>query len=173
MVTKNIEDVGERMCKVVRAPDRIGPFVWKTMSETLIYAVNRIGEIADDVVNIDRAMKWGFNWELGPFETWDTLGVEYVAGRLEKEGRQVPKLIQDMLAKGIKKFYQDETPEPLCPCCPSSTPAIMCCSSSARKLTLLASCPTLSANFWQASEKQFNSSLVGLSKNSSIENFRK
>lgn len=108
---KNIEDVGERLNKVVRSPDRIGPFVWKTLSETLIYAVNRIGEVADDVVNIDRALKWGFNWELGPFETWDALGLEYIAGRLKKEGRAVPKLIEDMLAKGITRFYQDDTPQ--------------------------------------------------------------
>lgn len=102
---KNIEDLGERMRKIAFSKDRVGQFVWKTTSETLIYAVNMIGEVADDIVNIDRAMRWGFNWEMGPFETWDMLGVENVVKRLDKEGREVPQMVRDMLASGITSFY--------------------------------------------------------------------
>ena len=106
---KGIENLSERMCKIAFAQDRLGSFVWKTLSETLVYAVNRIGEVADDIVNIDRAMKWGFNWEMGPFETWDALGVERVAKRLEQEGREVPALVRHMLDRGVSSFYKDES----------------------------------------------------------------
>jgi 3-hydroxyacyl-CoA dehydrogenase len=105
---RNIDDVAERMRTVVFAEDRAGQFAWKTVSETLVYAANRIPEIADDVVAVDNAMKWGFNWDLGPFETWDALGVEAVVERLRKEGRSIPKLIQDLLASGQKSFYARE-----------------------------------------------------------------
>lgn len=109
---KGIEDVKERLKKTCMSPDRVGKFVWRAMSEMMVYSVNRIGEVADDVVNIDRAMKWGFNWELGPFETWDALGVESVAKRLQKEGREVPKLVQQMLEKGATSFYKMDSPNP-------------------------------------------------------------
>jgi 3-hydroxyacyl-CoA dehydrogenase len=78
----------------------------------MVYAVEMIGEVADDIVNIDRAMRWGFSWEMGPFETWDALGVENVVKRLEKEGRPVPQMVQDMLAKGVTSFYAEDKPQP-------------------------------------------------------------
>ena len=73
---RNIEDLGERLSSLVYAKDRAGEFLWRTISETLIYAANRIPEIADSIVEIDNAMKWGFAHELGVFETWDAIGVE-------------------------------------------------------------------------------------------------
>jgi 3-hydroxyacyl-CoA dehydrogenase len=111
-LVKNIEDVAERLQKVVRLPDRVGTFVWKAFSSMLVYAVNRLGEVSDDIVNIDRAMRWGFNWQLGPFETWDALGVAWIADKLRKEGRVVPPLVEDMLAKGQTSFYQREGSQP-------------------------------------------------------------
>lgn len=102
---KNVEDTGQRLAKMAFSKDRVGQFVWKTFSEVLVYSANRFGEIADDIVNIDRALRWGFNWELGPFETWDALGVEAVAEKLKAEGREVPKLVQDLLGSGQKSFY--------------------------------------------------------------------
>ena len=105
---KNIDDLGERLKKIAFSEDRVGKFVWKTLSDTLLYSVSMLGEVADDIVNIDRAMKWGYNWEMGPFETWDALGVAKVAKRLEKEGREVPALVRDMLEKGIESFYAYE-----------------------------------------------------------------
>ncbi len=110
-IFKNIPDLGERLAQIAFTDDRVGQLVWKSLSEMIVYAVNRLGEVADDIVNIDRAMKWGFNWEMGPFETWDALGLDKVAKRLEKEGRAVPELIQTMLAKGQTRFYQSETPQ--------------------------------------------------------------
>ncbi len=73
---KNIEKLTERMASLAYADDKAGKFVWKTLSDTLIYSANRIPEISDNIVNIDNAMKWGFGWELGPFESWDAIGVE-------------------------------------------------------------------------------------------------
>lgn len=108
---KNIEDVRERLKKVSFSDDRVGKFVWKTLSEVLVYAVNRLGEVADDIVNVDRAMRWGFNWELGPFETWDALGVDNVVKKLEAEGREVPAMVKEMLAKGNTSFYDHSQPE--------------------------------------------------------------
>jgi 3-hydroxyacyl-CoA dehydrogenase len=111
-IIKNIENTKERIAKVVQLPDRVGKYIWNCLSEMMVYAANRMEEVSDDIVNIDRAMRWGFNWELGPFETWDALGLEYTAKRLEKEGRAVPALITDMLKKGRTSFYKEETSQP-------------------------------------------------------------
>ncbi len=107
---KNIEDLAERLAAIAFADDRVGKFVWRVLSETLVYSVNRLGEVADDIVNIDRAMRWGFNWEMGPFETWDALGARRVAERLEREGREVPGLVREMLDKGVERFYDVSAP---------------------------------------------------------------
>ena len=109
---KNMEDLAERLRAITFSKERVGNFVWKTMAETLVYAVNMIGEVADDIVNIDRAMKWGFNWEMGPFETWDAIGVEAIVKRLDKEGREVPQLVRDMLERGQTSFYDQSTSQP-------------------------------------------------------------
>ena len=104
-MAKTIEDVGERLKTIIKETDRAGSFIWKTLSEVLIYSANRIPEISDDIINIDNGMKWGFNWELGPFETWDALGAERVALRIEREGRALPELVRKVLATSEKTFY--------------------------------------------------------------------
>ncbi|MSP56878.1 MAG: 3-hydroxyacyl-CoA dehydrogenase/enoyl-CoA hydratase family protein [Myxococcales bacterium] len=90
---------------ILNHPDKAGQFAWNVTADVLIYAANRVGEIADDVVNIDNAMKWGFAWDHGPFESWDALGVPETVGRLEKDGHVVPNWVKDMLASGRTKFY--------------------------------------------------------------------
>lgn len=90
---------------MVNSPDKAGQFVWKVTADVLLYAANRLGEVADDVVNIDRAMRWGFAWEQGPFESWDALGVPETVARMEAEGRVVPPWVKDMLASGRTSFY--------------------------------------------------------------------
>jgi 3-hydroxyacyl-CoA dehydrogenase len=107
-MARNIDDVAERIRTVAFAEDRAGQFAWKNLSATLVYAANRIPEIADDIVQVDSAMRWGFNWDLGPFEVWDALGVEKVAEKLEAEGRAVPKIVADLLASGHKSFYESK-----------------------------------------------------------------
>lgn len=90
------------------ADDQAGRFVFKLLSETLIYAANRIPEISDDIVNIDNAMKWGFNWKLGPFETWDALGLEKSVARMKEAGYQIPAWVEEMLAAGRTSFYRSD-----------------------------------------------------------------
>jgi 3-hydroxyacyl-CoA dehydrogenase len=107
-MAKNIEDTQERIKTLVWTKDRAGAFLWKTTSGTLGYAATRIPEIADTVVEIDRAMRWGFNWELGPFEVWDAIGVEKSVARIKEEGQAVPPNIERMLAAGARSFYKKE-----------------------------------------------------------------
>ncbi|MGH9392487.1 MAG: enoyl-CoA hydratase/isomerase family protein, partial [Vicinamibacteria bacterium] len=102
---RGIDDAGERIRSIVWADDRAGKFAWKVTAGTLIYAARRIPEISDDIVNVDNAMKWGFNWKLGPFETWDAIGVKESIERMEKEGMDVPPLARDVLSKGNGRFY--------------------------------------------------------------------
>ena len=64
------------MKALVYSDDRAGKLLWNITAPVLVYAAELLGEIADDIVSIDHALKWGFGWELGPFETWDAIGVE-------------------------------------------------------------------------------------------------
>src|SRR5437763_220559 len=105
-LAKNIEDTRERLKTLVWSKDRVGAFLWKTLSRALCYAADRIPEIADTVVEIDRAMRWGFNWELGPFEVWDAIGVEKSVAKLKEEGRNTPPNVQSMIDAGVKSFYR-------------------------------------------------------------------
>jgi 3-hydroxyacyl-CoA dehydrogenase len=107
-MAKNIEATPERIKALVWGKDRVGAFLWKTTSRTLRYAANRIPEIADTVVEIDRAMRWGFNWELGPFEVWDAIGVEKAVARMKEEGQRIPDNVQRMLDAGATSFYRME-----------------------------------------------------------------
>jgi 3-hydroxyacyl-CoA dehydrogenase len=102
---KNIEDPKERLKTLVNANDKAGQFAWKALASSLIYAAKRMGEIADDVVETDRAMRWGFNWNMGPFEAWDAIGVADSVARMKKEGMTVPSWIDAMLASGRTSFY--------------------------------------------------------------------
>jgi 3-hydroxyacyl-CoA dehydrogenase len=104
---KGIHDVGERIKTVAYADDRAGAFAWRTLRDALAYSAHRLGEIADSVADIDAGMKWGFNWELGPFEAWDALGVEEAAQRMEKEGVNVPTWVWDMVRSGHPTFYRE------------------------------------------------------------------
>src|SRR5438128_8974808 len=105
-MAKNIEDTRERLKALVWSRDRVGAFLWKTLSRTLCYTADRIPEIADTVVEIDRAMRWGFNWELGPFEVWDAIGVEKSVAKLKEEGKPDAANVQAMLDSGVKSFYK-------------------------------------------------------------------
>ena len=107
-VAKNIEDAPERIKALAWGKDRVGAFLWKTLSRTLIYSARRIPEIADTVIEVDRAMRWGFGWELGPFEVWDAIGVEKSVARMREEGAAVPVNVEQMLASGAKSFYKKE-----------------------------------------------------------------
>lgn len=105
---KNIEHLPERIKTLIYGNDRVGAFLWKTTARTLIYAANRIPEIADSIVDIDRAMRWGFGWELGVFETWDAIGLTESVERMRAEGMKIPAHIERMLESGATAFYKSE-----------------------------------------------------------------
>lgn len=102
---RSAESPAESAKMVVSGDDVAAQLAWAATADVLIYAANRIPEIADDVVNVDRAMRWGFAWEQGPFEFWDTLGVPETVARMEQEGRVVPAWVKEMLASGRTSFY--------------------------------------------------------------------
>ena len=99
-------DPAARVRKTVNAPGAVGEFAWNVIKRSLVYSAHRVGEICDDVVAIDAGMRWGYNWELGPFEIWDALGFEATAARMEREGIELPDTIQRMRAAGVEAFYQ-------------------------------------------------------------------
>lgn len=105
---KQIEDREKRIRTLVWGKDNVGEFLWKTISRTLRYAANRIPEIADNVIDIDNAMKWGFGWEIGVFETWDAIGVGESVERMRSEGQPVPENVDRMLESGAASFYKEE-----------------------------------------------------------------
>ncbi|OHX49320.1 3-hydroxyacyl-CoA dehydrogenase/enoyl-CoA hydratase family protein [Cytobacillus oceanisediminis] len=93
---------------LVYSDDRAGQLLWNILSPALLYSAQLLGEIADDVTAIDKAMKWGFGWELGPFETWDAIGVGKSVQKMEDAGEEVPAWVKDMLEKGFDSFYKEE-----------------------------------------------------------------
>ena len=99
------DDPGQSMTAMVKGRDKAAQLAWACTAETLIYAANRIPEIADDIVNIDRAMRWGFAWDLGPFESWDAIGLAYSVKRMKDDGLDVPAWVEQMLASGRRSFY--------------------------------------------------------------------
>jgi 3-hydroxyacyl-CoA dehydrogenase len=105
---KKASGLAEKMRAIVFAQDKGARFVWRAVADNLIYAANRIPEIADTLVEIDNAMRWGFNFEMGPFETWDALGVERTVERMEADGLTVPDKVKEMLAAGHAAFYKTE-----------------------------------------------------------------
>ena len=105
---KQIDDNAKRINKLVWGDDRVGQFLWKTMSRTFRYSANRIPEIADTIVEIDNAIKWGFGWEIGVFETWDAVGLKESVDRMRMEGQAIPPNVEKMLASGATSFYKSE-----------------------------------------------------------------
>ncbi len=102
---KKTHDVKQRLNDVVFADDRAGAFAWRLMRDTLAYSSRRFGEISDSIVDIDNALRWGYNWDLGPFESWDALGVAKVVERMESDGVKPAAWVTEMLAAGHESFY--------------------------------------------------------------------
>ncbi len=107
---RNIEEVGERVRTLLRSDDRAGRFLWKVLSDLFLYCSEMIPEISDRVIEIDRAMRWGYGHKLGPFELWDAIGFLEVVSRLEMDHRALPANIKDALSRGIIALYRP--PEP-------------------------------------------------------------
>jgi len=102
---KKAKTLPEKMKAILYGRDKGARFAWKVVANGLIYAVNRIPEISESIVEIDNAMKWGFNFEMGPFETWDAIGLEASVEKMEKDGFEVPEKVKRMIAAGHTSFY--------------------------------------------------------------------
>jgi 3-hydroxyacyl-CoA dehydrogenase len=114
-MAKNVEQTGARLKMLLgldgsgpQKNDKAGAFLWSALSDLWTYSANRIPEISDSIVEIDRAMRLGFNWELGPFELWDAAGIEATVGRMKKEDRTVAASVEQLLASGKKTWYLDD-----------------------------------------------------------------
>jgi 3-hydroxyacyl-CoA dehydrogenase len=113
-MAKNVEDTGARLRMLLglegspQKGDKAGAFLWSALSDLWTYSANRVPEISDSIVEIDRAMRLGFNWELGPFELWDAAGVETTVARMKKEGQPVAANVEKLLAAGQKCWYSDD-----------------------------------------------------------------
>jgi 3-hydroxyacyl-CoA dehydrogenase len=114
-MAKNIDDTGTRLRTLLgldgagpQKGDKAGAFLWAALSDLWTYSANRVPEISDSIVEIDRAMRLGFNWELGPFELWDAAGVEATVARMKKEGKPVAANAEKLLAAGQKSWYADD-----------------------------------------------------------------
>jgi len=103
-MAKNIEDTGGRLRMLLgfdgtaQKDDKAGQFLWSALADLWTYSANRVPEISDSIVEIDRAMRMGFNWELGPFELWNAVGIEPTVARMKKEGKPVVANVEKLLA---------------------------------------------------------------------------
>jgi len=118
-LAKNVEDTGARIRMLLgldggapQKSDKASTFLWTALSDLWTYSANRIPEISDSVVEIDRAMHLGFNWELGPFELWDAAGVDATVARMKKEGRPIAANVEKLLASDAKSWYEDDPKTP-------------------------------------------------------------
>jgi 3-hydroxyacyl-CoA dehydrogenase len=118
-MAKNVEETGPRLRMLLgldggapQKPDKAITFLWSALSDLWTYSANRIPEISDSVVEIDCAMQLGFNWELGPFELWDAVGVEATVARMKKDGHPVAANVEKLLASGKKSWYADDPKAP-------------------------------------------------------------
>jgi len=105
---RQIEDSAKRIKKLYWSDDKVGEFLRRTSARVSRYAANRIPEIANTVVEIDNALKWGFGWEIGVFEAWDAVGVKESVERMKEEGDAVPANVKKMIESGAETFYKKE-----------------------------------------------------------------
>ncbi|ALS23947.1 3-hydroxyacyl-CoA dehydrogenase/enoyl-CoA hydratase family protein [Paenibacillus naphthalenovorans] len=103
---KTAKGAKEKTKALLGAKDRYSGLAWDILKKTLLYSADKVGEIADSIADIDKAMKWGFHWELGPFETWDAIGLVKSVERMEKEGERIPVWVKEWIASGKESFYQ-------------------------------------------------------------------
>ena len=106
-LVKQEKGTARKLKALIYAKDRVGELLWNVISPTLVYSAELLGEIADDIVAIDQAMKWGFGWQLGPFETWDAIGLEKSVAKMKEEGRTIPEWIMQMIESGNTTFYKE------------------------------------------------------------------
>ena len=107
-MSKQQKGLSNKLKALLYSGDRAGELLWNITTPTLIYSADLLGTIADDIVAIDKAMKWGFGWQQGPFEIWDSIGLEKSVTKIKEEGKTVPTWIEKMIADGVTSFYKEE-----------------------------------------------------------------
>lgn len=107
-MAKQGKGLREKLKALINGKDEASVFAWNSLKKVLLYSADNLGEIADDIVNIDNAMKWGFNWELGPFEIWDAIGLEKSVARMKEEGEVIPAYVTSLLESGKTSFYSKQ-----------------------------------------------------------------
>ncbi|HWO94890.1 MAG TPA: 3-hydroxyacyl-CoA dehydrogenase NAD-binding domain-containing protein [Bacillus sp. (in: firmicutes)] len=107
-MSKQEKRLANKLKALLYADDRAGKLLWNIISPVLLYSAQLKDDIADTIVAVDRAMKWGFGWELGPFETWDAIGVRRSVQKMEESGAAVPAWVKSMLEEGFESFYQKQ-----------------------------------------------------------------
>lgn len=113
VVAESLEAAGRgkgpaaKLRALLACSDRYSDFAWRVLKHTFLYSAEKLGEIADSIHDIDRAMKWGYNWELGPFELWDAIGLVTSVARMEAEGLNVPSWVKAWIAEGHTSFYME------------------------------------------------------------------
>lgn len=108
---KAAKSLPEKLAVWLAADNVAGRFVWDVLKRTLLFAGGLIPEIAADAKSVDNAMKWGYNWTVGPFELWDMLGVRKSVQRMLREGERLPPFVAELLDSGREGFYAAPSPE--------------------------------------------------------------
>ncbi|MBY0077022.1 enoyl-CoA hydratase/isomerase family protein [Priestia aryabhattai] len=106
-LSKQAKGLQNKMKALIYSDDRAGQLLWNIISPVLVYAAQLKNEIADDIVAIDQAMKWGFGWKMGPFETWDAIGLEKSIKKMEQSGLAIPQWVKQMQENGFTSFYKE------------------------------------------------------------------
>ncbi|RKZ18614.1 hypothetical protein DRQ50_03790 [bacterium] len=112
---KNMDDLDERLRMLAFGKGKAGQAIWKLLAASFSYSAMRVGEICDQAADIDRAVRWGFNWDLGPFEVWDVLGFRKTTERLREDKRPLPAWIDALYESGAESIYRDESGHPESP----------------------------------------------------------
>src|SRR5690625_5317572 len=108
-MAKEQKGAPRRLKALVNQPgDKASDFLWNVTKATLLYSAELLGEIADDLTQIDNAMKWGFGWQQGPFEMWDAIGVAESVKRMKEEGLEIPAWVEKFIDDGNETFYKEE-----------------------------------------------------------------
>ena len=103
-----LSDPVARVRKFMSLDDEAARFGWDLLAATFVYSANRVPEICADIAQIDRSMRWGYAWDMGPFELWDALGVKETVERMQAEGRAVPEWVAKLAASDTPYFYKKE-----------------------------------------------------------------
>ncbi len=109
--SKQMKSLEKKLKTLLYSEDRAGKLLWNILTPVLLYSAEKLGDIADDIVAIDQAMKWGFGWSHGPFELWDNIGIQESIQKLDAAHVRVPKWVKEMLQNGCESFYKEENGE--------------------------------------------------------------